>query len=153
MKIYLASDHAGYELKEKIQEFLYSKGYKVEDMGPHEVDPKDDYPDLVYPVAKKVSENPGSYGIIFGKSGQGEAMVANKVPGVRAAVYYGPSTGSGLEIIKLSREHNDSNILSIGAGFVSEDEAKKVVDVWLNTVFTGKERHVRRIEKIARLGK
>ncbi|OGY26513.1 MAG: ribose-5-phosphate isomerase [Candidatus Woykebacteria bacterium RBG_16_43_9] len=150
--IYLASDHAGFELKESIKTYLKSKGYDVEDMGSHQLDPGDDYPDLIYPAAKKVSETPDSKGIIFGKSGQGEAMVANKVPGIRAAVYYGgPSTRSGLEIVKLSREHNDANILSIGAGFVFEEEAKNVVEKWLNTEFSGEDRHARRIQKISKL--
>ena len=145
--IYLASDHAGFELKEKIEEFLKGKKFDVEDLGPNSLDPSDDYPDTVYPVAKKVSENQDSKGIIFGKSGQGEAVVANKVKGVRAVVFY----GNNEEIIKLSREHNDANILSIGAGFVNENEAKKAVEEWLNTEFTNEERHTRRIEKIKKL--
>ncbi|MCH8821802.1 RpiB/LacA/LacB family sugar-phosphate isomerase [Patescibacteria group bacterium] len=147
MKIYLASDHAGFELKEKIEEFLKSKGYDVEDVGPDSFDKDDDYPDFIYPAAKKVSESPDSKGIIFGKSGQGEAVVANKVSGIRAMVYYGGDD----EIIKLSRRHNDSNVLSIGAGFVSDEEALKAVDVWLNTEFSGEGRHIRRIEKIKKL--
>ena len=147
MKIYLASDHAGFELKEKIEEFLKSKGYDVEDVGPDSFDKDDDYPDFIYPAAKKVSESPDSKGIIFGKSGQGEAVVANKVSGIRAMVYYGGDD----EIIKLSRRHNDSNVRSIGAGFVSDEEALKAVDVWLNTEFSGEGRHIRRIEKIKKL--
>src|SRR3990167_1704705 len=130
--IYLASDHAGFELKEKIEEFLKSKGYEVEDVGPHKLDPTDDYPDFIYPAAKKVSENPGSKGIILGKSGEGEAIVANKVKGIRAVVYYGYQE----EMIQLTREHNDANVLSLGAGFVSEEDAKKVVEMWLSTNFT-----------------
>jgi len=150
--IYLASDHAGFELKEKIEAFLRSSGYDVEDLGPHELDPDDDYPDLVYPAAKKAATTAGARAIIFGKSGQGEAMVANKVRGIRAVVYYGgPSTGSGLEIIELSRKHNNANVLSIAAGFVPEEEAKEVVEKWLNTEFSLEERHVRRIKKIRRL--
>lgn len=145
--IYLASDHAGFELKEKIEEFLKSTGHEVEDIGPYQLDPADDYPDLIYPAAKKISEDPSSKGIIFGKSGQGEAVVANKVKGIRAVVYY----GGRQDLIRLTREHNDANILSLGAGFVSEEEAKKVVDEWLNTKFTNEERHVRRIEKIRKL--
>ena len=145
--IYLASDHAGFELKEKIEAFLRSSGYDVEDLGPHEFDPDDDYPDLIYPAAKKVAEISGARGIIFGKSGQGEAVVANKVRGIRATVYY----GGRLEIIELSRKHNDANVLSIAAGFVSEEEAKEVVEKWLNTEFSLEERHVRRIKKISKL--
>ena len=147
MKIFLASDHAGFELKEKIEEFLKSKSYEVENLDPNSFDKDDDYPDFIYPAAKKVSENPGSRGIIFGKSGQGEAVVANKMSGIRTVVFYGGND----EIIKLSREHNDSNILSIGAGFVTEVEAKRVIEIWLITDFSGDERHIRRIEKIKKL--
>lgn len=145
--IYLASDHAGFELKEKIETFLKASGYDVEDVGPYKYDPNDDYPDLIYPAAKKVAQTSGARGIIFGKSGQGEAAVANKVRGIRAVVYY----GSRPEIIELSRKHNDANVLSIAAGFVSEEEAKQAIEKWLNTEFSLEERHVRRIKKIKRL--
>ena len=150
--IYLASDHAGFELKEKIEAFLRASGYDVEDVGPHEFDANDDYPDTIYPAAKKVAGTPGAGGIIFGKSGQGEAMVANKVKGIRAAVYYGdPSKGSELEVVELSRLHNNANVVSIASGFVTEEQAKKAVEKWLNTEFTMAERHVRRIKKIGTL--
>lgn len=145
--IYLASDHAGFELKKKVESFLKAKGYEVDDIGPHHFDPKDDYPDFIYPAAQKVAGHPGSFAIGFGKSGQGEAMVANKVPGVRAAVYYGGSK----ELIKLSREHNNANVLSVGAGFISEKEAEEAIDLWLTTKFTNEERHERRIDKIKSL--
>jgi len=144
MKIYLASDHAGYELKEALIPFLTERGYTVEDVGPVELNPEDDYPDHVLPLALKVADDKGSAGIVMGGSGQGEAIVANRVRGVRAAVYYGGKE----EIITLSREHNDANVLSIGARFISIEEAKQAIVTWLQTPFSGEERHVRRIKKI-----
>lgn len=144
MKIYIGSDHAGFELKGKIALELEREGYVVVDKGPAEYDAEDDYPDFVKPVAEAVSADPESRGIIIGKSGQGEAMCANRVMGVRAAVYY----GKDIEVVKLSREHNDSNILSLASGFLSEGEAQEAVRVWLTTSFSGEERHVRRIKKL-----
>lgn len=144
MRIFLAADHAGYQLKEKIKEYLQSEGHEVEDCGAFGVDPSDDYPDFIAAAADKLSKNPEARAILFGGSGQGEAMVANRCHGVRAAVWYGSNT----DIIKLSREHNNANALSIGARFVSEDEAKKAIDLWLQTEFTGEDRHSRRIAKI-----
>ena len=144
MKVYLASDHAGFELKEKVEILLKQRGFEVEDVGPNEFDPTDDYPRLILPAAKKVSEDTNSRGIIFGYSGQGEAIVANKVKGIRAVVYYGGDT----EILDLSRVHNDANILSIGAHFVSETEAQIVIESWLNKEFPGEERHARRLKEI-----
>lgn len=143
MKIYLASDHAGFELKEKVKEFLIEKGYEVEDCGAHEFNQDDDYPDFVKVAAEAVSKDLGSRGIVFGGSGQGEAMAANRVRGVRAAVWYGGS----LDIIKLSREHNDANILSIGARFMKEQEAIEAIKLWLETPFSEEERHWRRVKK------
>lgn len=144
MKIYLASDHAGYELKEALTPFLRERGYEVEDVGPAVFDPEDDYPDHLLPMAAKVAENKGSFGIGLGGSGQGEAMIANRIKGVRAAVYY----GGNKEIITLSRQHNDANVLSLGARFMSIDEAKETVTLWLQTAFSGEDRHARRIKKI-----
>ena len=145
MIIYLASDHAGFELKEKIKEFLVQNRYEVKDMGPVTFDPADDYPDFIKPAAAAVAEDPeNSRAIIMGASGQGEAMVANRLKGIRAAVFYG-----GLdEIIKLSREHNDANVLSLGARFVSLEGALAAVKLWLDTPFSNAERHARRIKKI-----
>ena len=144
-KIYLGSDHAGFSLKEKIVAWLADWGYTYEDMGAHELDEKDDYPDFIHPVAKAVAENPeNSRGVVLGGSGQGEAMIANRLSGVRAAVYY----GGNLDIITLSREHNNANILSFGARFIGEDEAKEALKLWLETPFSSEERHVRRIKKI-----
>jgi ribose 5-phosphate isomerase B len=142
--IYLASDHAGFELKSKIAEFLKKEGIPFEDMGPHIYDENDDYPDFIIPAAKKVAEKPENKGIVLGGSGQGEAIAANKVKGVRAALYYGGQK----DIVKLSRTHNDANILSLGARFVKAEEALEAVKVWLSTDFSQEERHRRRIEKI-----
>lgn len=143
MQIYIASDHAGYELKNNLSDFLRTQGYEVEDLGPHTLDPADDYPDYCTPLAKKVAQDTGSFGIVIGHSGQGEAMAVNRTPGARAAVFYGGPT----QIVTLSREHNDANVLSLGAHFVSAESAQQVVVMWLNTPFSHDERHVRRIEK------
>ncbi len=149
MKIYLAADHAGFELKERIKDFLRQEGYEIEDCGADTLDPSDDYPDFISIAAQKISKNPEDRAIIFGKSGQGEAMVANKFPGVRAVVYYGGD--QNFEVVKLSRQHNDANALSLGAGFLSEDTVKQAVKIWLDTAFSGEERHARRIAKITRI--
>ena len=143
MKIYLGTDHAGFELKEAIKSFLEEKGHDVEDKGAHWYDGEDDYPDFIRPTAEAVAADNDSRGIIFGGSGQGEAMCANRVKGVRAAVFY----GGPQEIVKLSRQHNNANILSLGARFISEDEALEVVELWLGTTFE-REQHRRRIEKL-----
>jgi ribose 5-phosphate isomerase B len=144
MKIFLASDHAGFELKQKLIDHLHAAGHEVEDMGPTRLNPADDYPDYIGPCAKRVAETHDSMGIVVGMSGQGEAMAANRVRGARAAVYY----GGPADIVKLSRRDNDANILSIGARFVSAEEAAKAVDLWLNTNFEHDERHQRRILKM-----
>lgn len=142
--IYIGSDHAGYELKEKLKIFLTELSYKVIDKGAFKLDSEDDYPDFVVPVAESVVQDPGSFGIVIGGSGQGEAMSANKIDGVRATEYYGGDP----EIVKVSREHNDANILSLGARFVTEEEAIEVVRLFLDTKFSGDERHIRRINKL-----
>src|SRR3989344_464979 len=144
MKIYIGTDHAGFELKEALVPFLKELGHEVEDMGARSFEALDDYPDFIRPVAEAVALNPESRGIILGGSGQGEAMCANRVPGVRAAVYY----GGPFDIVVLSREHNDANILSLGARFVDEDEAREAVRLWLETPFSSDEKHARRIGEI-----
>ena len=143
MKIHLATDHAGLELKEKVKLYLSDLNYEVIDHGAYEYDALDDYPDFIFPCANAVSNDPESKGIILGGSGQGEAMAANRVKGVRAAVFYnGPE-----EIIKLSRQHNNANILSLGARFISDEEMYRIIEVWLSTDFES-GRHQRRIEKL-----
>lgn len=144
MKIYIGTDHAGFELKESLVLFLKTLGHEVVDMGAHTFEALDDYPDFIRPVAEAVAGDLSARGIILGGSGQGEAMCANRIAGVRAAVYY----GGAVDIVVLSREHNDANILSLGARFIEEEEAQEVVRVWLETSFGGEEKHARRIKKI-----
>jgi ribose 5-phosphate isomerase B len=145
MKIYFASDHAGFEMKNSLVPFIKELGFEVEDCGAYELNVEDDYPEFVKKAAKAVSEDPiNSKAIVLGGSGQGEDMVADKFPNVRSVEYY----GSNLEVIKLSREQNDANILSLGARFLSLNEAKEAVKLWLETPFSGEERHARRIKEI-----
>ena len=144
MKIYIGGDHAGFELKGKLIGYLKNAGHEVVDKGPLAFNPTDDYPDFIKSVAETVARETGTKGIVIGKSGQGEAMCANRFNKVRAALYYGGS----MEIVRLSREHNDANILSLGAGFLGEHEALEAVETWLKTPFSGDERHVRRIAKL-----
>lgn len=148
MKIYIGSDHAGFKLKEYLINYLQENGVEIEDVGPFGYDPDDDYPDLISLVAAEVSKDPkNNRGIVIGYSGQGEALVANKFKDVRAGLYY----GGNLDIVKLMREHNDANVLSLGAHFVTEKEATQAVDMWIDTQFSKDIRHVRRIEKIKNL--
>jgi len=161
MKIFIATDHAGFLLKQVLVEYIREAlSYEVEDLGAHTLEPTDDYPDLIRPCAQKVVDVPGSLGIVLGASGQGEAIVANRVPGVRCALYYGQAHAigaidaagapslDGYDIIRLTREHNDANVLSLGARFLTEDDAKEAVRVFIEATFTGDERHVRRIRKL-----
>ena len=147
MKIYIGSDHAGFELKNKLKKYLEEKGHDVVDKGAFELNLVDDYPDFIEPVAQEIAKDPDARGIILGGSGEGEAIDANRLKGVRATVYYGGSPDSGLEIVKLGREHNNANILSLGARFITEEEAKKAADIFLNTEFQG-GRHAKRIEEM-----
>lgn len=144
MKIYIGSDHAGYELKEKLKEYIKELGYELEDKGAFSLVPTDDYPNYIIPVAEAVAKNDESLGIVLGGSGEGEQISANKVDGIRAIEYY----GSNLEIVKLGREHNNANILSLGARFMDEKEAKEAVKIFLNTPFLKEERHIRRLDEI-----
>lgn len=156
MKVYFATDHSGYELKETLLVFVRDElGYEVEDCGTSGPGTDDDYPDFVAVAAKQVSENPtSSRAIVIGGSGQGEAMCANRFPFVRAGVFYGErgtqidSVGHVLDVITSMRTHNDANVLSLGARFMSVEEAKEAVRTFLQTLFEGEERHVRRIKKL-----
>lgn len=159
MKIYLGSDHAGYEFKNKLTTYLLKNGYSIEDMGAFVFDKEDDYPDFITPVAKAVSIEAASVGIILGGSGQGEAMCANRIKGIRAMVFYGsqkpvlPVDSSGressdiFEIIRITREHDCANILSLGMRFISENDAIHAIDLFLNTQNSVAQRHIRRITK------
>ena len=164
MKIIIGSDHAGFKLKESLIPFLKELGHDVHDCGPEKYVEGDDYPEFIAPVAQLVSKNPEIVkGIVIGSSGQGEAIVANKFPHIRAAVYYGFGTEmsqsekasiealSAMKIIELSRLHNDANILSLGAKFMNEHEGKAAVKLWLETPFSGEDRHKRRIDEIEHL--
>lgn len=154
MKIYLATDHAGFELKEKLKTFLSGLGHDVVDKGPFAYDKEDDYPDFIFPVAHAVAEDAGSFGVILGGSGQGEAMCANRVKGARAGVYYGDlgvqtdSSGKTIDMVTSLREHNNANIISIGARFLDEEKVKIAIKKFVETPFPAGERHVRRIKKL-----
>jgi len=142
--LYLATDHRGFQLKEDIKQWLSQWGIDYTDCGAMHYDPSDDYPDFIAIAAEKVSQDPvGNRAIVLGATGQGEAMVANRRRGVRAAVYY----GGPKEIITMSREHNAANILAVGAGFVGSD-FKDMLKLWLDTAFTEDPRHERRIGKL-----
>ncbi|MEZ6209306.1 MAG: RpiB/LacA/LacB family sugar-phosphate isomerase [Candidatus Paceibacterota bacterium] len=160
LKIYLSTDHAGFDLCHFVVESLKNDGYDVEYLGPDVINTEDDYPLFIKKAADQVSANTDSIGIVFGGSGTGEAIVANKTKGIRCALYYGRAHAVGVvdaegneshspyEIVKLARLHNDANMLSVGARFVSKDEAVEVIKLFLETEFENKERHVRRISEI-----
>jgi len=153
MKIFIATDHVGYEMKNILKEYLVQLelGYEVIDLGANSLIEGDDYPDYIVPLAESVFQNEGSMGIALGKSGAGEAMCANRISGVRAVVFYGqkslPESEDGFDIVRLAREHNNANILSIGAGFITADEGKFACELFLGTKFSGDERHKRRLNK------
>ncbi|MFM2357866.1 MAG: hypothetical protein RJA61_603 [Candidatus Parcubacteria bacterium] len=152
MKVYIGSDHAGFDLKERLKPFIESLGYEIEDKGAFEYDPLDDYPDFIIPVAQEVARSPeSSRGIVIGGSGQGEAIAANRIRGIRAVVFNGQTRAHGRKLpneILLAREHNNANVLSLGARFLEDDEAKDAVRTWLETEFTQDERHIRRLKKV-----
>ncbi|MEV5753426.1 ribose-5-phosphate isomerase [Actinoallomurus sp. NPDC052308] len=139
MRVYLGSDHAGYELKQHLIGWLTEQGHEPVDCGPKEYDPQDDYPPFVMDAAARTAAEPGSLGVVIGGSGNGEAIAANKVPGVRAALAWSEETA------RLGREHNDANIISVGARMHTTDEATRFVEIFLDTPFSGEQRHVRRI--------
>jgi ribose 5-phosphate isomerase B len=152
--ILIAADHAGFELKKKLVDFLRTQGRTVEDMGADGLVPDDDYPAIMAPLGMRIATDPEKYaGIVIGGSGTGEAIVCNRFPGVRAAVYYGGGyddehSKSSLDIVRLSREHNDANVLSLGARFVTDEEAIAAARLFFETPFSEAERHARRIAEI-----
>lgn len=160
MKIAVATDHAGFEALRELKVFLESLGHECVDYGPKSFDGDDDYPDFMFPAARAVAKGECQAGIILGGSGQGEAMAANRVKGVRAAVFYGPviaktaintegeTSDDPYEIVKLSRQHNDANVLSLSGRFLNLDEMKQAISIWLDTPFSGAERHARRVKKL-----
>jgi ribose 5-phosphate isomerase B len=158
-KVYFAADHAGYALKQALVAHVRSLGYEVEDLGASALEKEDDYPDFITTCAKRVASEEESFGIIIGGSGQGEAMCANRVPGARAAVFYGPMrvaetleveggrSEDGFDVVRLARRHNNANLLSLGARFVSGKEAAEAVHLFLTTAFSDNPRHARRLAK------
>ncbi len=160
MKVALTTDHAGYEALKELKLFLESIGHECVDYGPTKLDPEDDYPDFMFPAAHAVARGECDRGVIMGGSGQGEAIAANRVPGIRCAVFYGPvvakvavdadgtMSDDPYEIIKLSRAHNDANVLSLSGRFLTLDEMKQALAIWFETPFSGVERHIRRIRKL-----
>ena len=155
MRVYFASDHAGFGLKSSLMPYVRDMGHEVEDCGPTSFQDGDDYPDYVLLCAKKVAADKGSFGIVIGASGQGEAMAANRVKGARAAVYYGDDFGAQTDaqgniynLLQSVRAHNDANILSIGARFVTDPAARRAIGIFLDTPFQGEAHHLRRIAKL-----
>ncbi len=144
VRVYIGSDHAGFEMKRELASFLLENGQEVIDCGPATYVHEDDYPDYVSIVAEKISNDAEARGIVIGRNGQGEAIVCNRFPRVRCAVFYGGSK----HMITLSREHDDANIISLGSSFLTTQEAKEAVLLFLHTKFSGDERHIRRIKKI-----
>lgn len=139
--LYIASDHAGYQLKEEIKRFLESLSYVFEDLGSRAIDPNDDYPDVALAMAEKIIKD-GGEGILICGTGQGVCMTANKIDGIRAAMAHDEFTA------KTAKEHLDANVLCLGGRVLDSETAKKIVKIWLETDFSGEERHERRLEKI-----
>ncbi len=146
MKIVLAADHAGFSMKEDIKVLLTEQGHTVEDVGAHTMNPVDDYPAYMHDLAKRVAQFSDTVGIMFGGSGQGESIVANRHPGVRAIVY----PAHDPEIVTLGRRHNDANVLSIGARLLTDAQMREAVELFLSTPFSAEDRHIRRIGQIDR---
>lgn len=160
MKIALSTDHAGFEQLKQLKEYLTAGGHECQDFGPASFDEADDYPDFIFPAARAVASGECQVGIIMGGSGQGEAMAANRVKGVRCTLFYGPVVAKAAidaegnqsedpyEILKLSRQHNHANMLSLSGRFLNPDEMKQAVKTWLETPYSDEERHARRVAKL-----
>jgi ribose 5-phosphate isomerase B len=160
MKIALATDHAGFEQLKQLKDYLTAAGHECVDYGPTAFDAADDYPDFIFPAARAVAEGECEVGIIMGGSGQGEAMAANRVKGVRCTLFYAPAVAKTAidaeghqsddpyEILRLSRQHNHANMLSLSARFLSFNETKQAVEAWLSTSYDDAERHTRRVSKL-----
>lgn len=163
MKIALTTDHAGFELLKQLKTYLESIGHECVDFGPTSFIADDDYPGLIKPAALAVASGECEMGIIMGGSGEGEAMAANRIKGVRCTVYYGPATPiapidaegtpaeDSFEILRLSRQHNNANILSLGARFLNQQDIEQAVSLWLSVPFGGITRHLRRTEQLDQL--
>ncbi|MET8310020.1 MULTISPECIES: ribose-5-phosphate isomerase [unclassified Micromonospora] len=143
MRVYLGSDHAGFELKVHLANYLAKQGYDVVDVGPHGYDPDDDYPAFCLHTGDRVVADETGLGVVIGGSGNGEQIAANKVAGVRAALAW------SVETAQLARQHNDANVVAVGARQHTLDEATAIVEAFLSTPFSGNERHARRIAQVA----
>jgi ribose 5-phosphate isomerase B len=143
MRVHIGSDHAGFELKNYLVSALIAEGHDVVDHGPEAYDAEDDYPVYCIPAAEGAVAESGSFAVVIGGSGNGEQIAANKVIGTRAALAY------NLETAKLGRQHNDANVISIGARMHTEEEALEMVRIFLRTPFSGDPRHARRIQLLA----
>jgi ribose 5-phosphate isomerase B len=164
MRIAVASDHAGFEQLKELSSYLESLGHNVKNFGPANFNPEDDYPDFIIPAAQAVANGECERGILLGGSGQGEAIAANRIKGIRCAVFYGPASPRKVvdaagrtshdpyEIVRLSRQHNDANILSLAARFVALGDMKQVIKLWLETPFSNDDRHQRRLGKLDGIG-
>lgn len=160
MKIAVTTDHAGFEALQHLKVFIGSLGHECVDFGPKSLDMDDDYPDFMFPAAKAVAGGECEAAIILGGSGQGEAMAANRIKGVRCTLFYGPavaktaidaeghSSDDPYEILKLSRLHNHANVLSLSGRFLAVDEMKRAIETWLSTPYSDAERHARRVRKL-----
>lgn len=142
MKVILAADHGGFKLKEALKPYLADKGFEVEDVGARALDKQDDFPQYAFAAVTKVLGEEDARGILVCGSGQGMAMAANRVRGIRASLVWSE------DVARETREDNDSNVLSLPARFISEDEAKKIVDVWLATPFSKNPKYHRRIDEV-----
>lgn len=163
MKIAITTDHTGVEAVQELKAYLSSLGHEPVDFGPQTFDVNDDYPDFMFPAAQAVANGECEVGVILGGSGQGEAMAANRVKGARCTLFYGPAVAKQAidaegntsedpyEILRLSRQHNHANVLSLSARFLSMDEMKQAVQVWLSTPYSDEERHARRVAKLDEL--
>jgi ribose 5-phosphate isomerase B len=143
MRLHIAADHAGYDLKQHLVQHLTTAGHEVIDHGAHELDPLDDYPAFCISAGEAVVAEPGSLGIVIGGSGNGEQIAANKVTGVRAVLAW------SLETAKLGRQHNDANVIAVGGRMHSLEESTSFVEAFIAEPFSGNERHQRRIEQLA----
>ena len=143
MRVHLGCDHAGYELKEALKEHLAQAGHEPVDHGPAEYDAVDDYPPFCFAAAEATVADPGSLGVVIGGSGNGEQIAANKVKGVRAALAH------SVETAQLARQHNNANVVSVGARMHTLEESLALVDAFLDTPFSEDERHIRRIQMLS----
>lgn len=164
MKVAITTDHAGFEALKDLKMYIESMGHECIDCGPREFDANDDYPDYIFPAAQAVADGVCDRAIIMGGSGQGEAMAANRIRGVRCALFYGPvlaklpvdaegnMSSDPYEIVRLSRTHNNANVLSLSGRFLTVDEMKEALRIWFTTDFLPVERHERRIHKLDQMG-